>query len=458
MFKTLIKEGVLVLKLESKENLDLILKYVELCDDVFNSNPENPSDEESELGIGYNKDKSNKEILQYRVGNTKSLKNQKKEFKEVFEKVYKIFDKESRNCLNKIFSKEEGLLKKIENSLDPLVDDILKDENYVSSSVLTVCKYFEDGRRVQCPSHTDQGILTFIIELDTVALQVYKPRKESNYSFINEEGSKNNQKNIIVLPGEQLSIISKRSISPTIHRVLKTGVRRTSIFFKLRSRAQYLGPMTEADYHLIKRQIGIPMKSEFTSKASLLPEELIFIISFYSTIKDVMKMRLVCTSWKEAIDSEKLWKFLAIAHFHVIGKDVENWKGIYVKKYERKKEISIKKSEADLFIESLCRLKKIEKFGFKNSNKKSLNLPKKLDPNVKLTENCCKLVIIGDGNIGKTSLLISYASQKFPEEYVPTVFDEYSCHVNFQGFQIQFALWDTAGDKDYGKIFNHLKS
>lgn len=63
-----------------------------------------------------------------------------------------------------------------------------------------------------------------------------------------------------------------------------------------------------------------------------------------------------------------------------------------------------------------------------------------------------KIVIVGDGGCGKTSLLYVFTLGEFPTEYHPTVFENYVTDCRIDGKAVKLALWDTAGQEEYERL------
>lgn len=63
-----------------------------------------------------------------------------------------------------------------------------------------------------------------------------------------------------------------------------------------------------------------------------------------------------------------------------------------------------------------------------------------------------KTVLVGDGSVGKTCMVYSYAENRFPTDYVPTVFDTFTATVHVDGRPRMLELLDTAGQEDYERL------
>ncbi|CAG5854268.1 unnamed protein product [Menidia menidia] len=67
-------------------------------------------------------------------------------------------------------------------------------------------------------------------------------------------------------------------------------------------------------------------------------------------------------------------------------------------------------------------------------------------------ERRVKCILVGDGAVGKTSLVVSYTTNGYPTEYVPTAFDNFSAMVSVDGQPVKLQLCDTAGQDEFDKL------
>ena len=58
-------------------------------------------------------------------------------------------------------------------------------------------------------------------------------------------------------------------------------------------------------------------------------------------------------------------------------------------------------------------------------------------------------MIIGDGGVGKTAITLQFIMNKFVEEYDPTIEDDYSKQVQYDGKDFMVDIFDTAGCEEF---------
>ncbi|MHA1721705.1 MAG: GTP-binding protein [Candidatus Baldrarchaeia archaeon] len=68
-------------------------------------------------------------------------------------------------------------------------------------------------------------------------------------------------------------------------------------------------------------------------------------------------------------------------------------------------------------------------------------------------EYILKIVVVGDLAVGKTSLVVRYAENKFPTSYKPTIGADIMVKmVDLKGKKVRLAIWDIAGHETFQKI------
>ena len=68
-------------------------------------------------------------------------------------------------------------------------------------------------------------------------------------------------------------------------------------------------------------------------------------------------------------------------------------------------------------------------------------------------EEVLKIVILGEGRVGKTSILSKYFDKKFNEGQKSTINPSfYELNKDYQGKKVKFNFWDTAGQEQFNAI------
>jgi len=66
--------------------------------------------------------------------------------------------------------------------------------------------------------------------------------------------------------------------------------------------------------------------------------------------------------------------------------------------------------------------------------------------------NVYKLVLVGLGGVGKSCITIQFISQRFIEDYDPTLEDSYRKQVTVDGNECLLDIYDTAGQEDFSAV------
>lgn len=65
----------------------------------------------------------------------------------------------------------------------------------------------------------------------------------------------------------------------------------------------------------------------------------------------------------------------------------------------------------------------------------------------------CKLVVLGDSSVGKTSIIHHYITNEFKANYKATIGADFTSKcVNIDGDMVEFQIWDTAGEERFHSV------
>jgi small GTP-binding protein len=323
----------------------------------------------------------------------------------------KVFDECFSFCKQFITEWAELLLESVNTqSLKNIVDS-----NVDQYSVLIATEYkgnetFKDDH---CRAHRDAGAITICIAPEE-GLELYDNVRDE---WIRVAGH-----DVVLFFGESMAAITNNAVSSVLHKVTNITTSRFSLVFKLRLDPKIVGPRNEADYKLITQDQENTIQLRQNKD---LNQDVLEIIFLFLTPNVLCKCELVSKYWRQISSSNFVWRAQCMVQFGSVGTNVISWKQVYKQKTETKP---------------------------KEKMLVSYETPKPMSTASATRFNSVKNVIVGDGGVGKTCLLLVFANNVFPDQYIPTVFDEYSTSVKIEDRIVEYSLWDTAGQEDYDRL------
>ncbi|KAG2388688.1 hypothetical protein C9374_000127 [Naegleria lovaniensis] len=202
---------------------------------------------------------------------------------------------------------------------------------------------------------------------------------------------------------------------------------------------------------------------------TLLPTEIIEKIVIYLDVDSIVRVTQVCKMWYKVFqDDEILWEQVCTINYP---KETQTLR----KLYNRKNTV---RRFREIFFETFHNDKLLLKTGiFENKNIKFKKSPWSKEDYLFIHNNNngsnshteesngsashgivnplmpIKVVVVGDGAVGKTSLLGRFANDEFiSDQYLPTIFDNYTTYATVDNKTWAVTIIDTAGSEDYDKI------
>ena len=74
-----------------------------------------------------------------------------------------------------------------------------------------------------------------------------------------------------------------------------------------------------------------------------------------------------------------------------------------------------------------------------------------------MSEISIRILLVGNSNVGKTSFLLQYIDNYFPENHLSTVGVEYKIKIfEYKKFKVNMQIWDTSGQERFHSITNNF--